>query len=109
MSLRWIKECIDARLGSSVSLRTLNGCVRWSAHRLRTNSPLGREFHTCRRRLAVAVLFHSPVGLAATIHQWLVRRTAHRTDALPRHWYLALERALADAARSSWLMDTLPR
>ena len=28
MSLRWIKECIDARLGSSVSLRTLNRCVR---------------------------------------------------------------------------------
>ena len=28
MSLRWIKECLDARLGSSVGLRTLNERVR---------------------------------------------------------------------------------
>jgi len=31
MSLRWIKECLDARLGSSVGLRTLNHRVRQMA------------------------------------------------------------------------------
>jgi putative transposase len=70
----------------------------WPARRLRTNSPLEREFRTCRRRLAGAVLFHSPAGLAAMLHQWLVRRTASRANALPRHWHLSLERALADVA-----------
>jgi transposase-like protein len=68
----------------------------WPARQLRTNSPLEREFRTCRRRLAGAVLFHSPSGLAAVIHQWLVRRSASRAHALPRHWHRSLERALAD-------------
>jgi len=74
---------------------------RWPARQLRTNSPLEREFRTCRRRLRSAVLFHSPAGLAATLHQWIVRRAASRTGALPRQWHLSLERALADAARFS--------
>jgi transposase-like protein len=68
----------------------------WPARRLRTTSALEREFRTCRRRLAGAVLFHSPAGLAAMIHQWLVRRSASRANALPRHWQLSIERALAD-------------
>lgn len=70
----------------------------WPARRLRTNSPLEREFRTCRRRLAGAVLFHSFAGLAAMLHQWLVRRTASRANAPPRHWHRSLERALAEIA-----------
>jgi len=70
----------------------------WPARQLRTNSPLEREFRTCRRRLKSAVLFHSPAGLAATLHQWIVRRAASRSGALPRAWHRSLERALADAA-----------
>jgi len=69
----------------------------WPARRLRTTSPLEREYRSCRRRLAAAVLFHSPLGLAAVIHQWLVRRTARHDNTLPRHWHLSLERALANA------------
>lgn len=68
----------------------------WPARRLRTNSPLEREFRACRRRLAAAVLFHSPSGLAAVFHQWLTRRAARRNNALPRHWHLSLERALGE-------------
>ena len=69
---------------------------RWSARQLRTTSPLEREFLTCRRRLAAAVLFHSASGLAAVLHQWLTRRASRRTNALPRHWHLSLERALEE-------------
>jgi transposase-like protein len=73
----------------------------WPARQLRTNSPLEREFRTCRRRFKSAVLFHSPAGLAATLHQWIVRRAASRTAVLPRHWHRSLERALADLAHIS--------
>jgi transposase-like protein len=71
---------------------------RWPARQLRTNSPLEREFRTCRRRLAGAVLFHSPSGLAAVLHQWIIRRSARRANALPGHWHRSLERALAAEA-----------
>lgn len=73
----------------------------WPARQLRTNSPLEREFRSCRRRLAGAVLFHSATGLAAALHQWLTRRTASRAHLPPRYWHLSLERALAGVARIS--------
>ena len=73
----------------------------WPARRLRTTSPLEREFRASRRRLAGAVIFHSPSGLAAVFHQLLTRRAAHRANAPPLIWQLHLERALADASRIS--------
>jgi transposase-like protein len=68
----------------------------WPARQLRTTSPLEREFRSCRRRADSAVLFHSPSGLAAVIHQWLIRRITKRANAPPLHWHRSLERALAD-------------
>jgi transposase-like protein len=73
----------------------------WPARRLRTTSPLEREFRAVRRRAANAVLFHSPSGLAAVFHQLVVRRAVSRTQALPGAWQLRLERDLAEAVRIS--------
>jgi transposase-like protein len=73
----------------------------WPARRLRTTSPLEREFRASRRRLAGAVLFHSPSGLKAVFHQLLTRRTAHRANALPLTWQLHLERALSKISQIS--------
>jgi transposase-like protein len=73
----------------------------WPARRLRTTSPLEREFRASRRRLAGAVLFHSPSGLSAVFHQLLVRRAAHRANAPPLSWRLHLQRALANINRIS--------
>jgi transposase-like protein len=50
MSLRWIKECVDARLSSSMGLRTLNRCVRemaqlvqpWQEQRVKAVPPVVR-------------------------------------------------------------------
>jgi transposase-like protein len=72
------------------------GEEKWPARRLRTTGPLEREFRAVRRRVTSATLFHSPSGLAATFHQVLMRRAAHRNpNALPRAWHLKLERSLA--------------
>lgn len=73
----------------------------WPARRLRTTSPLEREFRAVRRRVRNAVLFHSPSGLAAVFHQLLIRHTAHRANALPGTWQRRLEHALAEAIRIS--------
>lgn len=67
----------------------------WPARQLRTTSPLEREFRAFRRRFSSAVLFHSPSGLKAVVHQLLVRRMTRRTNALPLTWQLILERSLA--------------
>ena len=73
---------------------TLNGAV-WPAHRLRTISPLEREFRAFRRRFCEATLFHSPSGLEAVVHQLLARRTTARANPLSLTWQLTLERSLA--------------
>ena len=73
----------------------------WPARRLRTTSPLEREFRAVRRRVANAVLFHSPSGLAAVFHQLVIRRAAHRSNALPGSWQRCLEQALAQVSRIS--------
>lgn len=78
----------------------LSGAV-WPAHRLRTTSPLEREFRAFRRRFSEATLFHSPSGLEAVVHQLLVRRTISRGTVLPLTWQLSLERSLAQACRIS--------
>lgn len=73
----------------------------WPARRLRTTSPLEREFRAVRRRVANAVLFHSPSGLAAVFHQLVIRRATHRSNALPGSWQRCLEQALAEVSRIS--------
>lgn len=70
----------------------------WPAHQLRTTSHLERAFRTLRRRLAEAVLFHSPEGLDATFHQALTRCAFQRAGAPPLAWQRHLEHALAEAA-----------
>ena len=73
----------------------------WPARRLRPTSPLERDFRASHRRLAGAVLSHSPSGLTAVFHQLLARRAAHRANALPLTWRLHLERALSKLTRIS--------
>ena len=73
----------------------------WPARRLRTTSPLEREFRAVRRRVANAVLFHSPSGLAAVFHQLIIRRSAQRTNPLPGTWQRFLEQGLAEVSRIS--------
>lgn len=67
----------------------------WPARCLRTTSPLEREFRAVRRRMANAVLFHSPSGLAAVFQQLIIRRAARLAGALPGSWLRDLEHALA--------------
>lgn len=78
----------------------LRGIV-WPAHRLRTTSPLERKFRAFRRRFPNTVLFHSPSGLKAVVHQLLIRRTTDRANALPLTWQLTLERSLAQVCSIS--------
>jgi len=45
----------------------------WSAHLLRTTSPLERTFREFRRRYRLAVLFHSDAGARSTTSQLAAR------------------------------------
>ena len=102
MAVATIRRDFDATLVfyAAQAAAALRGQV-WPARRLRTTSPLEREFRAVRRRVANAVLFHSPSGLAAVFHQLLVRRSVRQTGAPPGAWQLHLERALAEVSRIS--------
>jgi transposase-like protein len=67
----------------------------WPAQRLRTTSPLEREFRAWRKRLRRATVFHSVRGLTAIITQFLFRRTTELKGLFVDQWSQTLERSLA--------------
>lgn len=67
----------------------------WPAHLLRTTSPLEREFRSHRKRLRLASLFHSALGLQAVFHLLLIRQRTKLAALSPNQWKLVMERQLA--------------
>jgi putative transposase len=63
----------------------------WPATFLRTTSQLERENRNLRRRIRQAVLFHSDIGLVATIYQNIVLRQALNDPACAGKWMRLIE------------------
>lgn len=75
----------------SVQSQALARGERWPASLLRTTSQLERENRNFRRRIRLAVVFHSQTGLSAALFQNLMLRQALADPFLTAQWPRSIE------------------
>jgi transposase-like protein len=69
----------------------------WPVQLLRTTSQLERENRCIRRRMDAAVLFHSEIGLSASLYLNQIFYQSMRSSPMPGNWSQQIEQQIAEA------------
>jgi transposase-like protein len=69
----------------------------WPAQLLRTTSQLERENRCIRRRMDAAVLFHSEIGLSASLYLNQIFCQSMRSSPMPGNWSQQIEQQIAES------------